>query len=317
MEDIFNRNRKQPDKEFSRQLYQKINRQEITVTNKNTKWKFALAAFAAAIGLTTVFTVPAVGAMAQNFLNMFRVKRITAVTIDPARLEALRNNRADMKALLGDVVEQVKQPSEPQAVADANAASQLAGMTVKLPAQAPLDSTSKIVVRDESEARITIDTEKGNALLALAGVDQTLPASANGAKITIKTFPAVTTEYSTPRGNIEVIQTRSPEVTLPDGVSMAQLGEMMLRIGGMSADDAASFSQKVDWNSTLVIPIPANAATYKEVTIRGNNGILIESQRERGRGRESVLMWSEGDIVYAIASTFQASDIFALAETLQ
>ncbi len=44
----------------------------------------------------------------------------------------------------------------------------------------------------------------------------------------------------------------------------------------MSAEEAAEFTSTVDWTSTLVVPIPRNAAIHEQVTVDGVTGTLIQ-----------------------------------------
>jgi hypothetical protein len=56
----------------------------------------------------------------------------------------------------------------------------------------------------------------------------------------------------------------------------------------------------VDWTSTLVVPIPKNAATYKQLNVDGVTGTLI--QRPSDDSPQFVLIWVKNGIVYAIGS---------------
>ena len=55
----------------------------------------------------------------------------------------------------------------------------------------------------------------------------------------------------------------------------------------------------VDWTSTLVVPIPRNAATYEQVTVDGVTGTLI--QRPADDAPRFALLWVKDGIVYAIS----------------
>jgi hypothetical protein len=71
-----------------------------------------------------------------------------------------------------------------------------------------------------------------------------------------------------------------------------------LEFTGMTSDQAAAFTQTVDWTSTLVVPIPKNAATYKQVSVDGVTGNLI--QRPSDDAPQFVLLWVKDGIVYSI-----------------
>jgi len=81
-------------------------------------------------------------------------------------------------------------------------------------------------------------------------------------------------------------------------VDVAQLAQIGLEFSGMSAEQAAAFTQTVDWTSTLVIPVPRNAATYEQVSVDGVTGTLI--QRPADDAPQFVLVWVKDGVVYSI-----------------
>ena len=66
----------------------------------------------------------------------------------------------------------------------------------------------------------------------------------------------------------------------------------------MTSDQAAAFTQSVDWTSTLVVPIPKNAAKYDQLSVDGVTGTLI--QRPADDAPQFVLLWVKNGIIYAI-----------------
>ena len=84
----------------------------------------------------------------------------------------------------------------------------------------------------------------------------------------------------------------------------------------MSQEQAQAFSQNVDWTSSLVIPIPRNAATYEQVSVDGVTGTLI--QRPSDDAPEFALLWVKNGIIYAIGGLGSNSDrAIEMANTLQ
>jgi hypothetical protein len=327
MEDLMNRNRKSPDPAFARELYARIDK-ENTPMSTRSRLKLPLAGLAVAVAAAGALSIPSVSAAAQSFLNLFRVKRITAVSIDPARMQAMRQGMkdSDLKALMGESVVVNKPQQEPQVVTDAAAASALAGIPVKLPSA----GVTELRVMPGSDARITGDSNKLAAVLQLMNItDVAVPAGLDGAVIDIKTPAMVSARIGSGRGEITLLQAKSPDITLPDGVSMAQLGEIALRVMGLTADEARDMAARIDWNSTLVVPIPSNAASFREVTVNGASGLLITTTRQPAENAEanvggprqmrggSVVMWSDGDVVYAVQGQVEAVELIALAESLR
>jgi hypothetical protein len=276
--------------------------------------------------IAVLFVSPAAQAVAQDFLNLFRVKRFTAVTVDPAVVARLEEGKLDFETLLGDSVETLKEPGQPATVASAEEASQLAGIPVRLPATVPAGyGLPEIQVQGEASLRFTADTARLQAILDTLGVaDVTIPGQLNGAVVTVNKPPVVSVQYANGRNRIILVQARNPDISLPDGVRLADLGEIALRVAGMSADDARSFAQSIDWNTTLLVPIPANAASFRDVEVRGATGLLITSDRAAGSpaasGKDipqgSVLMWSEGDTVFALSGNPSGITLVDMANSL-
>jgi hypothetical protein len=113
-----------------------------------------------------------------------------------------------------------------------------------------------------------------------------------------------------------------PEVLLPAGVDLAQLGEIGLRVLGMPADEARAFSKSVDWRTTFLVPVPPMATRFRQTLVGANRGIVIEGplrdpETKAEKGNWNLLLWSQGGRVYGIRSTMRLGDVMAMANSLQ
>src|SRR5919202_6755490 len=300
-EEFLTHYRREPRPEFSQMLYRRINQPMPTKSTSSLRASVArlspaLAVLSVFLAAVLLFSLPATRAAAQDFLNLFRVKKFTAISVDPARLEQLRNSNVDFETLLGNSVHVVKQAKEPQSVSGPAEAAQATGLQVRVPSELPVAGhLSSTYVQGEAVAEITGDTQKLQSVLELLNIDDVkVPEKLNGAKITVKKPAAVMLRYAFGSREATLIESRSPEVTLPDGVDLAQLGEIALRAAGMSKDEAHSFARSIDWHSTLLVPVPANAASFREVDVDGTKGLMITTngnggagQFGRGTGRDS------------------------------
>ena len=80
---------------------------------------------------------------------------------------------------------------------------------------------------------------------------------------------------------LEFLQVPSPAVNLPEGIDPTALAETAFLFLGMPADDARRMAGSIDWSSTLVIPLPTQAAQAREVSVDGSTGLLIEGAEDR------------------------------------
>ncbi|MGE5072245.1 MAG: anti-sigma factor family protein [Anaerolineae bacterium] len=283
---------------------------------------FASAAFryaaVAVLLLALILSFPATRALANEVLNLFRVQQVTVVPVDFTGLQQLNGNDEIGKQfsdLVSGSITMKHKPGEPVTVGSADEASQKAGFTVRLPQNTKF---SMLVVQDRAAFEATIDRAKAQALLNEAGrSDLQLPKDIDGSTISVNVPSSIIADYGTcpdPRKEetsfdpgspgrrypdcIILSEIPSPEVNAPANVDVAQIAQLGLEFTGMTSEEAAAFTQTVDWTSTLVVPIPKNAARYKQVQVDGVTGTLI--QRPADDAPQFLLIWIKDGIVYSI-----------------
>ena len=302
---------------FSQQIQIK---KEISMFKKWFAFPVIRVGTAALLILALVLAFPGGRALAGELLNLFRVQQVTVIPIDFTGLEQLTGDGAlgnQFAELISNSMNITQKPGDPKAAVDAQQASQLAGFAVRLPQG---KNPSQIYVTDPAAFTLTVDRTKAQALLNESGrTDLVLPNSIDGAKISVNIPSSVSAGYGTcPKPQADDSKSResgipgrrypdcvilaeipSPSVNAPADVDVNQLAQIGLEFTGMSSKDAAAFANTVDWTSTLVVPIPRNAATYEQVTVDGVTGTLI--QRPADDAPQFALLWVKNGIVYAIS----------------
>src|SRR5438874_8988113 len=154
--------RREPGRDFAERLRDTLRRQGPARVVQEATWRgwrpLPVAASAlAAIAAVLLFTLPSVRASAQAFLDLFRVRNFTAITVDAARMRQLENGSIDLKGLLGgDHVETLKDPGPPQLYPDPRSAGSAAGIPVRVPGVLPRGlQADSVVVQQEGLARLT------------------------------------------------------------------------------------------------------------------------------------------------------------------
>ena len=306
------------------------------------RWRPAWAALAFLAVVAALFVSPGGTARswAQRILAMLRVQKIAVVEINPEDLPGFENDPArkamaqTLGRFLSDNVVVTMKPGEPQAVASAEQASQLAGFQVRLPA-ARTDAPA-LKVTGELAFHMTVDRDRLQTFLEDAGRgDLNLPASLDGATIAVHIPKGAFARYgdcphgrepgvSTPQQKAELnsclmfIQVPSPIVSVPPELDIAQLAETALRFAGMSAQDAHAFCQTVDWTSTLVVPVPVQDASYQTVQVDDVQGTLITTlQMGNWRPASYTLLWIKNGVIYSLTGVGSADQAVPLADSLQ
>ncbi len=278
---------------------------------------------AAVLILAIVLSIPATRALADQFLGLFRVQQVVVVPVDFTGMEQLTGNSTlgkQFSQLISSSITSEQNPGKPVTAADAAQASQLTGFNVRLPQGM---TPSNINVENNSAFSFTLDRAKAQSLLNEAGrSDLVLPASIDGAEISVNIPAGVSAAYgncpqpgaydnssdvslngSAGRRYADCVilaEIPSPTVSAPADVNIPLLAQIGLQFTGMSSDQAAQFTKTIDWTSSLVIPIPRNAATYEQVTVDGVTGTLI--QRPADDAPQYILLWVKDGIIYAISS---------------
>jgi hypothetical protein len=275
---------------------------------------------AALLVLALILAFPGTRALAGELLNLFRVQQVTVIPVDFTGLEQLTGDGAlgnQFTGLISSSMDVQQEPGDPVQAADAEEASQLAGFDVRIPAGM---TPSQIYVSSGAAFSLTIDRTKAQALLDEAGrSDLVLPESVDGAEISVDIPSSVSVAFGTcPKPGSEVsgnheqstterrypdcvilAQIPSPSVNAPASLPIDQLAQIGLEFTGMSQEEAAAFTSTVDWTSTLVVPIPRNAAVNEQVIVDGVTGTLV--QRSSEEGPQFALLWVKDGIIYAIS----------------
>jgi hypothetical protein len=316
-------------------LTQVISQKEANLNPMNklfTRSRFIIYAALAVLILATALTLPPVRAIANSFLGLFRVEQVAVVPINPANIPDLRTAGIGLERMLADnvEVEQFGQQIEAISVEQAAAAS---GITVRLPDLLP--DPDNIQVEPGTRVTYTIDLPKLQALLEEMGMSGlNLPRQINGEKITADMSPIVVASFGacsevperlpsedrhgpSNRWNPDckiLFQMQSPTITAPPGLDIESLGEAFLQLAGMTGTEAEQFSASVDWQTTLVVPIPPNAKS-QEVAVDGVKGTLVYDSRSTQP--QYALIWVKDGILYALSGSVDIDSARLIANSMQ
>jgi hypothetical protein len=282
-----------------------------------------------------------VQALAAGFLGLFRVQQVTILPINSNTIQNLQNNQDISKAvsqLFSDSVTTTRPATQPQQVPDTATASKLAGFEVRQ----WKDSSLPAVTTVSSGQAFTFTVNRARAqqiLTSLGNNTLQLPQNIDGAKISVDIPSGVSTTYgdcpvmrfegsgdgsgpvvrptAAPASDcLVLLQIPSPTINTPSSIDPAQLAAIGLQALGMSADEAQSFSQKVNWSTTLVIPIPTGEVSYQDVQVDGAQGYVLAPVKGSAAARYSVV-WVKNGVIYSVAGSGDPAQGLALANDLQ
>lgn len=301
---------------FIRNTYR---RKEIlqTMTNRRPLWT-ALAVIAI---LAIALSITPVRAWAGSLLSLFRVQKITVVQFDPNQARQLSDslsiNQDAITALLDENLV-INSHGDAQPVSSVEEAATLAGFTPRLPSSF---QGKDLKFQPEVEADLTIDQPEMQSLLAAIGSDIELPPDVDGKMVSAYVPGAIIAEYGCQTDDTDSVsqctsfyQMPSPTVDAPEGLDVQGIGSSMLELLGFSHEEAQQISQRIDWTTTLVLPIPQDESIeISEAPVDGVTGTLLVSPTEN----TFMLLWVKEGMIYALKAPGGSVEAMNLADALQ
>jgi hypothetical protein len=339
--------RSDPPPEFAERLRARLDDHDAAPVTRGGRWPIArIAASVAVVGVTgALLTVPSVRASAASLLARFRVVNFVAVKVDESRIEELESSSVDLPDLVGRHIQILQEPTPPLAVVSAEQAGSVAGITVRVPEWLPPDvKLDSLAVTGPGLVQLTGDTVRLQQLMDLLGIDDLeAPAALNGKVAMVRIPSVVRMQYQVQSclerdakdcARAELFQAKAPEITLPEGVDLPALGEIGLRILGLSATEARQFAQTIDWRSTMLVPVPWGATSFRQVDINGHAGIAVEREfpaedaaaasaatvsgaKVQPVRHERVVVWSADGLVYGLIGNFRTESLLQMAHSIR
>ncbi len=176
-----------------------------------------------------------------------------------------------------------------------------AGIALRLPAQGSWPGSPAISVIGAMTIEQTVRTSDLRAALARSGAaDVTVPEEWDQLTIRARMGPIVAADYP---GEIQILQSRPVELSIPAGFPLEQFAETAFRSLGLSWWEARALARRYVAQPSWLIGIPADeAARIEEVALRWGTGLLIEEYKDDGGTERVTLVFSGKDRVFAVMS---------------
>ena len=300
--------------------------------NKNKKGVFALlgrykklavaAAAAACIGV--MFSFAPVRSAAADFLTLFRVQKVETSSISVEELNQIQQVFYNESAKLdidnfGSV--ENKQTGEQRQVKWEEAASFLS-FDPRQPSYMPdgLAFNPSLSVEPANKIEFTLNVKNVNTVIEHLGGQYPLPAALEGRSFGLNFHEVLQAHADAGQGdtyrNLRLLQTRSPEVTVPENVDVTAVRKAILEMPMIPNETKQKLASLSDWQNTLYIPSP-DSGTAEELTINGSSGVFIKEDWGNGR-KHSLLIWQDSGVLFVIDGTnLERGEIVKVAESLK
>jgi hypothetical protein len=297
----------------------KVRRDDITMLEtirNNRRVQRVLAGIGAAALLIGLVAWTPVGALASEFLALFRVEKFVAVGVNPEQVDKLAKV-LEQNNFFGER-EVLEQAAEPVQVASLDEATQLVGFRPRQAAEG-FGAPAEILVNSRTTMRFTPDVDALREIFTEVGLDPALvPENIDGKPFDITIPAGVAQDYRNTDAltAFTLAEMPSPTVAVPEGVDIKALGVTMLQLLGLPPQEAERMSNTIDWTTTLVLPIPTNMlSNMQEVGVRGSSGLMFWNDPDQS-DHGAIVIWQEGGHLY-VASGPGTGDVLAFIEGLR
>lgn len=283
--------------------------------------RWLLQAAAAAATVAILFTGLTVTGLAESFFTIFQPKQVAPVVIGSGDLASLPE--------LSDygTVEVITEP-EPGQVQTLEEAQAATGIVPLRPVLVPAGVTGDAVIYTLSRGEGTFRFDETKLAASADRVSRTpppMPASVAASTLHVSGGPAIVQSYGgafDPRAmdpatgagmpGLLIAQSRAP-VIRSDGATFDELRTYLLAQPGISAGLAEQIRAIGDPSETLLVPIPLDFATGKEVTVRGSRGVVVGDSTGIG----GAVVWVADGIVHVVAGSFSENELLQVANSLR
>lgn len=295
--------------------------------------------------LAVVAFVSPVRSFATGLLDIFRVEKFAAITIDVSKLplssyshrlsstandhsntmEAMHpgeftGNTTEMrqrqKALLNIFGEysgpmKVKKPQEVDTLSKAEnvTGTKLASLGNSIGNR----KLSDVYVTSPFKVSYTFNTAKMSKVLKTTEIKGvTVPKELNGKTFTMNIPSGAFVTYGKGQHTVVFAQGASPTLQVPKGVNMDYLRQDFLMLPGLPKDLVTQIQQVQDWKHTLIIPLPPDGKS-KDISVNGSDGLMISDRT----GKYNVALWQHNGQLYALGGRLPSSEVLQDAQAIQ
>lgn len=239
----------------------------------------AAAVVALLVAALLVFT-PTGRQAAASFLDQFRAERFEVITFDPNGSWSGMEGLADIADI--DIDEAAMEPAE---VGSLDEASRIAGFTpTPLPELPGREGAARILASAPTSVRMTFRAERA----------PDLPRELDGASLIVSIPGTVMMQYGSDQEPLFVAEAEQV-VADAEGADLEAIRTYLLNRPEVPDDLARQLLAIDDWTVTLPVPVPVDEMAWRETTVAGQPGLMLEDPMGAG------LLWQQDGRIHAVA----------------
>lgn len=278
------------------------------------KRKFVAAACAVLL-LTACITVKPVQAAITSALSIFRVENVQGITITLEDMRQIHDKLSNGQGEISiDHMGSVEIQGGEDRVSSLEDVKNLPDFAPAFPS-ALSDTVPNIHVVEPASIDFTLHAKNVNQIMKSYGATKLLPDNIDGKTFRINLASQVTMNYSINDKSVMIMQTKSPEITVPEGVNVDEVYHAVIEMPIIPPNLQSQLKSIKDWKNTLYIPVvdPKMA----EVDINGAKGYMTMDYGDSEDAHESAVIWYNKGVIYAVSGRIESNEILKIARSMR
>lgn len=285
------------------------------VFNPMLKYKKLVAAACAALLVIACITVEPVRAGISNMLSIFRVENMKGITLTLEDMQQIQEQLARGKGEINlDKMGSIKMQGGKSRASSQEDLKNLPDFAPAFPSTLS-GTVPDINVVEPGSMNFALNAKNVNQIMKSYGATKLLPDNIDGKTFKVDFASQVTMKYSVNDKQIVILQTKSPEITVPEGVNVDEVYNAVVDMPILPQNLQSQLKSIKDWKNTLYIPVIESEMT--EVDINGAKGYMTKDYGDSENDYENAVIWYDKGVVYAVSGGIDSGEILKIARSMK
>lgn len=288
--------------------------------------KLAASAAALAIVIGAMSYAP-IRVKAADLLNVFRVNEVTGISINDNDIRKIGeafdkgNGKVDLKDFISV---DTKSNEEPINISQGEISKETVKKYIQDAQLIPIDDSleySYMTIHPETDLTLKFNVSKVNDFLQYLGEDARLPKEMDEKDFIIHAGKSISYSVDSKKDGkgkkyINVTQIGTPTLTLPEGVNQKEIVDSLLSLKLLPQNIKEQLANIGDLTETLQVPYSEEHDIKKDITVKGQKAILIQSKDNSYNNMQVV--FKKGDSLFVVsANGYSLEEVTKLLEAME
>ncbi|WP_315112058.1 DUF4367 domain-containing protein [Clostridium intestinale] len=279
------------------------------------KNKKTIALICTAILAVAIINGQTVNAAISKTLSIFRAQDLKGVTVT---LDDIQQIQSKLSSGQGEInlekMGSIKVQGGQKKVSSKEDVKNITDVIVAFPSV--LDGVVPSVnVVEPTAIEFTLKAENVNEIMKSYGATKLLPANIDGKTFKVDFASQVTMNYSINNKPITIMETKSPEITVPNDVDIDAVYDAVVEMPIIPQRLQSQLKSMKDWKNTLYIPVIESEMT--EVNINGAKGYMSKDYGNSEENSESAVIWYDKGIIYVVSGQVDSEELLKIAKSVK